>query len=80
MNPAFTASPYVTPSMEGVDKACIGVIPAKEAVSQFRLDLSLRFEMTKIRAVLHVISTEGRNLELVDVSINHLFYFMRLFF
>jgi hypothetical protein len=36
--------------------------------------------MTQIRAVLHVISTEGRNLELVDVSINHLLYFMGLFF
>ena len=52
-------------------------IPAFEAVSQFRLDLSLRFEMTEIRAVLHVISTEGRNLELVGV---HLLYFMGPFF
>ena len=42
------------------------IILAKESVSQFRSDLSLRFEMTQIRAVLHVISTEGRNLELVD--------------
>ena len=49
------------------------IILAKESVSQFRSDLSLRFEMTQIRAVLHVISTEGRNLELLG---DHLLYFM----
>jgi hypothetical protein len=65
------------------------VIPAKEDVSQFRLDLSLRFEMTPVlrvtnssRAPCHfgrsrVISTEGRNLELSGV---HLLYFMEPFF
>jgi hypothetical protein len=52
-------------------------ILAFDAVSQFRLDLSLRFEMTQNQAVLRVISTEGRNLEPSGV---HLLYFMEPFF